>query len=402
VAAIIKILGSRLVTLLGAGEKEKLRSYMLAAMKDSDTDVQDTVVQGLAALKGPGAVESIFELALTFDPDRDHERLLLFLDCLGKIGFTPEVEKFMLEKGDLAVFIGVEVASRAPSREAVLFLQKIFWQQPRDLQRAVIIALAAQGISEDLDFFLDVLSRHEDGNVLKAALIFLGRRGDAAGVGEKVAALLSHPYDDVRDAALDACIALHDEAIVGYFLSMASSEDPMQRMMAAYALGAIDAQAFEHILLKSLDDSEAQVRKVALEALSRQCPLPPERLSRIEAMAGDPDSEVRLTVVSVLGGCDGPRFDVHLLKGLQDEDPWVRARCIENLGRRGVVGAVPELVGMLGDENQLVVIKAAEALGYIGGETAFRALLSLMDHENPDVQAAVEEAVDRIHSGEGA
>ncbi len=402
VTAVIKILGGQSVRLLGAKERDKLHEYMLAAMEDDDQEVQDTVVRGLSFTKGPGATKAIFELALSLDPDRDHERLVLLVEALGKIGFNADVERIMLEKGELAALIGVEVISRAPNREGVLFLQRIFWEQSRDLQRAIIIELATQSPPEDQDFFVDVLAKHSDGNVLKAALLFLGRKGEAWEVGEKVAALLDHPYDDVKEAALDACIALHDDAIVGHFLGMASDEDPMKRMMAVHALGAIDLNAYEHTVVKALEDPEAQVRRIALEALGRACPLPLSRIERIEKLMNDPDSEVRLTVITVLGNCDEARLDVCLLGGLDDRDAWVRARCIENLGRRRTADAVPHLVSLLGEENQLIAVKAIEALGSIGGEAAFRSLLLLMDHKNPDIQRAAEEAVERIHAGEGA
>jgi hypothetical protein len=55
----------------------------------------------------------------------------------------------------------------------------------------------------------------------------------------------------------------------------------------------------------------------------------------------------------------------------------------------------------LGDEDELVVIKAVEALGLIGGEKAFAALFSLIDHENLDIQRAAEDAVQRIREDEG-
>ena len=402
VSAVIKILGSRSVKLLGAKEREKLHEYMLAAMQDDDVEVQDAVVRGLAATKGPGATEAIFTLALTLDPDRDHERLLFVVEALSSIGFNADVERIMREKGDLAVLIGVEVISRAPSREGLVFLEEIFWDQPRDLQRAIIVELAAQCMPEDQDFFVDVLTRHSDGNVLKAALLFLGRKGQASEVGEQVAALLEHPYDDVKEAALDACIALHDDVIVGHFLSMATSSEPLSRMMAVHALGAIDLNAYEHIVAKALEDEDPQVRRVALEAMGKNCPLPPARLALIEKLADDPDSEVRLTVITVLGNCDESRHDACLLGGVGDADAWVRVRCIESLGRRRTADAVPHLVELLGEENELIVIKAIEALAAIGGEVAFRALLALIDNENPDIQRAAEEAVERIHAGEGA
>jgi HEAT repeat protein len=48
-----------------------------------------------------------------------------------------------------------------------------------------------------------------------------------------------------------------------------------------------------------------------------------------------------------------------------------------------------------------VVIKSAQALGMIGGEAAFRALLPLLEHPDRDVSEAAEEAVNAIHRQAG-
>jgi HEAT repeat protein len=56
---------------------------------------------------------------------------------------------------------------------------------------------------------------------------------------------------------------------------------------------------------------------------------------------------------------------------------------------------------MLGDENTLIAIKAATALGMIGGEVSFRSLLSLLEHPDRDLREAAEEAVNAIRRQAG-
>ena len=80
----------------------------------------------------------------------------------------------------------------------------------------------------------------------------------------------------------------------------------------------------------------------------------------------------------------------------------MRVRCIETIGRIGTVEVMHVLIEMLADANELIVIKAVEALGSIGGEAAFRSLLVLMDHANPEIQQAAEEAIERIRARKGA
>ncbi|CAK7034539.1 MAG: hypothetical protein DELT_00505 [Desulfovibrio sp.] len=402
VSSIVKILGEKSIGLLGAKERDNLHEYMLAAIKDEDEDIQDTMVRGLAGMGGEKASAAIAELAATLNPETQQERLEFMVNALASIGFSATVAEMIENGSELAQHIGVEVLARAPSREGVDLLKKVFAGKSRDLRRAIIIELAKQCGPEDQKFFLDALTTYDDGNIIKASLLFLGRKGEAAEVSAAVTGFLEHPYDDVKEAALDACIALHDSQTVGYMLGMAEEEDPVRRMMAVYALGAIDVAAYEHIIMKALDDPMLEVRRVALEALGGGRSVPEKYQQAIAAKLDDPESEVRLTVISVLGNCNATVLGECLRRGLDDADTWVRVRCIENIGTRKVTAAVPRLVELLSDDNELIVIKTIEALGAIGGELAFRSLFALIDHENPDIQQAAEEAVERIRADEGA
>ena len=401
VASIVKILGEKFLGLLAPKERENLRTYMLVAIKDDDEDVQDAVVRGLGVMKGDKASEAIAALAVTLDPEREHERLECMLDILGRIGLTPTVTALVRDGSELGQHIGVEVLSRNPSRQGVDFMKSIFWEKPRDLQRSIILVLARQCQPEDQAFFLNILEKHTDGDVLKAALLFLGRKGEPKDVSEAVTSFLEHPYNDVKEAALDACIALHDPITVGYILGMVDEEMPFRRMMAVYALGSMDLAAYGHIILKALDDSDSDVRRVAIESLGRNCPLPQKYRDAIAEKLDDAESEIRLTALAVFAKCNDICLEKCLLRGLDDPDQWMRVRCIEILGGRRMVSAVPRLVELLAEENELIVIKTVEALGSIGGEAAFGSLISLMDHGNPDIQHAAEEAVERIRESEG-
>ena len=400
VTSIIKILGEKSLSLLGAKERADLYTYMLAAITDDDEDVQNTMVRGLAGMGGERASSAISELAVSLDPDRDHERLVFVIKALSTIGFTDTIAEMIRNGSELAQHIGVEVLAYAQSREGVALLKSVFWEKTRGLQRSIIVELAKQCGPEDQKFFLDVLEHHDDGNVIKAVLLFLGRKGDSQEVSSAVTAFLEHPFDDVKEAALDACIALHDPLTTGYILGMADEEDPVRRMMAVYALGAIDAAAYEHIILKALDDSVPDVRRVALEALGRTCPIPPTYQEAIVAKFSDSESEIRLAVISVLSNGNASCLNECLLFGLDDPDPWVRVRCIESLGRCAVGAAVSKLVDFLSCDNELIVIKSIEALGSIGGESAFRSLLALINHENPDIQRAAEDAVEKVRAAD--
>lgn len=401
VKAVVSIMGERSLSLLGAKDCERLRGYLAVALHDEDTDVQDAAVKGLAALGGEGVTGSILALAAKLDAETDAERLANAVAALTRLGNVPELELAILGDNEQAMQIALEVLLRVDEAKGVALTASIFWKQPRDTQRTMILELAERADRGYQDFFLDILDRHKDGNVLRGALLFLGKKGEPDVVLDTIIPLLSHPYDDVKEAALEACIALHTPAVEQHLKGMVKHHDPVQRMMGVYGLGYFDLAHSLSEMRDALNDESPDVRKVAVEAFGRECPVKEEHISLVEEKLNDENREVRMAVFDTLSLCSNDRFTASLLMGLDDEDPWVRVRCAERLGENKAHQAVEPLVRMLHDENHLIVLKAIEALGKIGGEAAFRALLPVLEHRDRDLQDAAEEAVNEIHRQAG-
>ena len=401
VRAVLNIMGERSLSLLGAKECERLRGYLPSALEDEDPEIQDAAVKGFAALGGPGAATHVLHYVSGLDMEKDAPRIMAAIEALAAIGHSAELDAAIKHGDDFITQIAMEVLLQVDEAAAVPLLISVFWDKSRDLQRVIILELANRASSEYQGFFLDILDRHQDGNVLRGALLFLGRRGDPGTVLEKLQSFLEHPYSDVKESALEACIALHTPEVEQYFKALLASEDPVQRMIGTYGLGFFDIGGAVAELTAALGDESPDVRKVAIEAFGRACPVKDEYLKLVESKLNDENREVRMAVFDTLGLCSNERFVKCLIIGLSDADPWVRVRCAERLGENKTLDAVEPLVNMLHDENTLVVIKSAAALGMIGGETAFRALLSLLEHPDRDVREAAEEAVTAIHRQAG-
>jgi len=401
VRAVLNIMGGRSLSLLGTKENDRLRGYLPSALEDEDPDIQCAAIRGFAALGGEGATTSILRHTSHLDLEKDADRIVLAIEALVHLGRTPELDEAIRSEDDFTAQIAMEVLLRVNEQAAVSLLMSLFWDKSRDLQRHMILELASRAGSEHQDFFLDVLERHQDGNVIRGALLFLGRKGDPETVLEKILPFLNHAYNDVKESALEACIALHTPAVHQYFKELVKSHDPVQRMIGAYGLGFFDIDSALDELREALDDESPDVRKVAVEAFGRVCPIKVEYVEILETKLADENREVRMAVFDTLGLCSDERFIQCLIIGLNDPDTWVRVRCAERLGENKAAQAVIPLVNMLEDENTLIVIKAATALGMIGGEAAFRALFPLLDHPDRDVREAAEEAVNAIHRQAG-
>lgn len=401
VRAVLNIMGQRSLSLLGAKECQRLRGFLPSALEDEDPDIQAAAVRGFAALGGAGATTHILRHVSRLDMEQDADKIHLAIEALSALGHTPELDEAVRNGDDSTLQIAMQVLLRVDTEGAVPLLMSIFWNRSRDLQREMILELAGLAGPESQEFFLDVLGRHNDGIVLRGALLFLGRKGNANLVLNKVLPFLDHPYNDVKEAAIEACIALHTPEVRDHFTGFLRGEDPVRRMIGAYGLGFFSISEVADDLTRALDDASPDVRKVAVEAFGNTCPLKDEHFELLQGKLSDENSEVRMAVYNTLGLCSDDRFARSLIAGLKDPDVWVRARCAESLGEHKTVEAVEPLVNMLGDENILAVIKAVQALGMIGGEAAFRSLMPMLDHEDRDLREAAEEAVNSIQRQAG-
>lgn len=212
---------------------------------------------------------------------------------------------------------------------------------------------------------------------------------------------LDHKYNDVKDAALDACIAVGGKRMTERFLAFCRSEDDVHRIMGVYALGRMDGARHLDVLERALSDPAPNVRKIALEAVARQCGDTEPALGLVAARLKDENPEVRLTVVKLMGRCGHASVIPHLLEALGDPEDWVRIRAMEALGDLRVAEAVPRLRELVDSPNRLLGIKAMEALGAVGDGAAFQALLLIAGGEDAELADAAQAVIERMQTAGG-
>jgi|GEM_PF-263419 FOG: HEAT repeat len=418
VKAIIKILGGRSLSLLGNEIAEKLRGYMEVALTDEDTEIQDAAIAGLAALGGDSASTLIVRAARNLDQDKSAERIDFITDSLAKIGYNKGLATSLSEaeeRSQLLILAALEKMAKERAEkgegtlnEAVAFVISLFWGKSRDVQRSMIRFLAKAAPKDQGAFFMDVLARHRDGLVLREALAFLGTSERPEEVQDAVFRMLDHPYNDVKEAALEALILLDTPKVREHFHTLVSDANPLNRLMATFALGVLDAEAYVAELTRAASDPESSIRKVAVETLGRLVVTDQgvsEELLKIvmEAMA-DECRDVRMVAVEILGSCPNTPdicVDDILIGGLADSDQWVQVRCATKLGERRSEKAIESLIILIANEENLVIIHVIKALAEIGGPKAFRFLMELMNYQDPEIQNAAEEAVSAMSGGRG-
>jgi len=403
VKAVVKILGGKSLTLLSAEEQERFRQYLLVALTDEDEEIQDAAIQGLAYVGGEKATEGILQIASALDPDQDHERLSTTVGYLAEIGVTDALKAGLMSDDQNIARVAVEALSKispeaCDTEHAVcLLLMEAFWQVSLPVQRQIISVAAERGNEDGKDFFIKVLDEHTDGTVLKGAVYLLGEKLQLAEVADKIFPLLHHQYDDVKEAALEACIAIDGEEVRERFQAMFESEEPVDRLMSVYALGKLGAMDNVEVLKRGLEDEIPDIRKVAVEALASSCDISGTWKSLVLGKLTDENKEVRLTVIEALGSCFTDDLVPHLAGALDDEDDWVKIRAVDALGEQKSEQVVDKLILMLENPNRFVVMKVIEALGNIGGSAAFAALLEIANSDEYELVNAAESAIANIH-----
>jgi len=399
VKAVVRILGGRALALLSAAEQERFRGYLLTALTDDEEEVQDAAVSGLGSVGGEEAARALLPHAAKLDRDMQPERYDHAVAALRETGLTTALAEALHQGAAPVSAVALDVLAGLPGPESAALLMDAFDGLPRERQAMAAKALAGIAGPEAEDFFLALLSCDDEALLLEA-VSFLGGKMRLAAAGPRLFALLTHPSDAVKEAALDACVAIGGPELDARFRALFGSDDPVDRLMAMYALGKMGVRDHMDILHVALADEVPDVRKIALETLSGTCGQE-GILSLIVSRLEDENRDVRLVVVELLGGCTSDKVYPYLERALADPDDWVRIRAMEALAMRGETRAVPRLLELTKDQSKLVALKAVETLGQLGGPEASQALLGLSSCDDPELAEAAEAAIARLQDEQG-
>lgn len=396
VKAIVQILGAKSLSLLGDKDLAKLRPYLVAALTDNDSEVVLAALKGLSVVGDAKGTKAVLKLAEGLDAERDQEILAAASACLTSIGLNGDLAKALNSNSEILLRLAIEALGNIHSERSANVLIEAFGTFDRDMQRLTLEHLVATANEEHIQFFENLLDTSDDAHVIKKALYFLGSKMRRLRSAPLLLKFLTHSYNDVKEAALEACIDLGSSDVNEDLASMAALPDPLMRMMGVYAMGRIDSEAYLEQLAKALHDPEPDVRTVALNALSENGEAVEKHLDVLAPLLKDESRQVRLTLVDILQRSSAPQTAEMLQQALKDADDWVKIRAAESLASRRQVSAVPMLIEMLETTSPIVQFKVIDALSAIGGNMAFRALLEATESSDSEIQEAAAQAVARI------
>jgi HEAT repeat protein len=292
----------------------------------------------------------------------------------------------------------LEALVRHGSRVTDLLIEQLE-SEDLEVRRAAVVALGRIGDASAVPALIEILE--EDAELVIHAADALAKIGDPRAF-DALLALVGDASAAVRQAVVGALNSLGSPEMPGRVLPLLGDADPNVRESAVKIAGYFGYPGCVDPLLERCRDEDERVRRAAVEHLPY---LEDERATPALVRALRHETpKVRAAAAGAMAQAEGPEISTHLIEALGDEDSWVRYFAARSLGRRRVVESTSALAKLAqADRANHVRIAAVEALGEIGGERAARFVAPLVNSDDSDLARAAHRALDRIRrGGEGA
>jgi len=243
--------------------------------------------------------------------------------------------------------------------------------------------------------------------------IAFGNLQDAAKLGEvalePLLAELSHFGTQQRRAAVEALVKMNDPRTVWPLLTAMNDPDSTVKVSAIRALGKNTSNDVAAALLKMLWDPDPHARLAAAEALAER--EDPDLMQHFVELLADANFEVKLVAIRFLSRLNIPiLFDQQMVPLLSDPDSDVRRTVIQVLGTSRNSAFIGPLIMALVDEERPVREAATVALELINPKWALSeaakqtvpALEKAVENSRPWVRVAAAGVLGRIRGNEDA
>ena len=225
--------------------------------------------------------------------------------------------------------------------------------------------------------------------------------GMAVGVGHRVADHIVDALSEVafaqdeRDAGKAASRTPASPAVVAGLTEALKDTDADVRKQAMQALTRLGAPVAFEALLAAIKDEDADVRQQAAHSLARL-----RDTRAVQPLIGalkDEDADVRQQAAFALGHMGATEAVPGLIAALEDSDEDVRQSAIFGLVKLGDRSAIPAYVGALKDESEDVRQQAVFALSRVGDSSVVPAIVRLLaSDESEDVRQQAAFALSQI------
>jgi HEAT repeat protein len=288
----------------------------------------------------------------------------------------------------------VEALVRHGPRVTELLIEQL-GSEDLEIRKAAVVALGRIGDARAVPALVELLG--EDPELVIPAADALAKIGDPRAF-EALLALVGEPSGAVRQSVVGALNSLGSPSMPSRVLPLLEDDDPNVRESAVKVAGYFGYPECAELLLERCRDRDERVRRAAVEHLPF---LEDERATHALVLALKTETpRVRAAAAGAMALAEGAEVAASLVDALGDDDSWVRYFAARSLGRLRLAESAAALSALAWDDRaNHVRIAAVEALGSIGGETAAEAVLPLLESDDPDLARVAADALGIMKSG---
>lgn len=376
----------------GMDFKKTYFNFFSKAVDDPDKPEQLKALRGFAFLKLPEGLEKVFFFLNSLnDIDEDTENFLVnIIVSISGRGPLPKLLIDEIRKGGKSLKIVVKSLGEMKSGEAVPLLKELIGKAAKHDLREVVSALEAIGSVNSLEVLYQSL-KSSDGHTRKIAARALSSLAGPAAAPRLFEALQVEAFRDVMEEIADVLSMIPSEAVKKGFCAILSSPREQLREMGARGLGLIGDEEALEFLKRAATDESPSVRKAAYKSMARLGI--PDAVEEILKGLDDPNEDVKLSVLKALNGWSGEKIKSALVKALRDRNVWIRYNSVLLLGDLGENDVESLILEMLLKDEAPVKAAAAKALEKMGSLASVATLEKFINHPDPTVRGAVENAI---------
>jgi HEAT repeat protein len=401
--------------LLNQESAEIVAEFASAMAQEKDERVRGSIISSLGSMTNEAAVAALM-LAATNDPsttvkmDAMHELVTIvgrrpINDLLSLLRAEPPEES----RGAAAIELADDLrdaaaAALAESHHSELLpvlIEFLRTNNSTTAMTAVAPLLSVRGVPQVFPILLDRLTNSKtDAQTRQYSIRALGALANPAAIPPLMNSLTNDLQTSVRTEAAMALGALGARAALPVLTNLVVTEtNTPLRSLCLSVLGTLqDTRAVPVLLMCLSRKNDSALREGACEALGEigaALALPAlARLARDEKLW-----PVRCAAIRSVGQIGGPEAVAALLSclarsnGRQAEE---QVAILSACGQTGDPSVAPALIGKLQDDDQRVVVAAAEALGNLGATNAVPDLIHLATTGSREVRAQAAKALGQI------
>ena len=380
-------------------DAEVLAALSAALTQEKDARVRECVVWKLGAMTNEAARFAL-RLAATNDPSASVSKYAVN-ELASSISQRPlaELPRIVREDSFEEVREAAALALVETGRpEAVAALTNFLQNSPSPpLRGSVLEAMSAKAMPQVFPFLLERLKMDLPAR-LEAATA-LGLLGDAKAIGPLMTALTNDPAVEMRCSAAAALGNLHAAAAIPLLINLVQHEtnSPL-RSVCISALGAArDRRAVPPLVQCATQKRDAALRHEACRALGEIGDSAAVGILA-EIAAHERLQYLRLVAIQSLGQLGSADAVASLLSNLSrwGRNAQERVALLKACEATGDLAVVPPLAKMLDNDDERVVLAAAEALGNLGATNAVSGLLRVATAGSRAVRAQAAKALGQI------